>query len=245
MKTLGKKYKKIRSNVVQSMNSKEINLYLKLISENLSNLINKDKETILKENDNGKYENAYDLMTNIEGNNINDHILFLALITFHHKEGAVVECTFPSKEEIISSEKLSSLVDENNEKINSKNLVLDYILSNLVNYCLIDGIHLTDNDSNFFFIHDFSQILYCFSYFIQIKTDNGENNIIDDFQENIRGCIQKSICIVSTLPLFGNTLIYENYYTHLSAQMTSYMGQKCLNDKIALSEIYNKLNKEF
>ena len=245
MKTLGKKYKKIRSNVVQSMNSKEINLYLKLISENLSNLINKDKEAILKENDNGKYENAYDLIRNIENNNINNHILFLALITFHHKEGAMVECTFPSKEEIISSEKLSSLVDENNEKINSKNLVLDYILSNLVNYCLIDGIHLTDNDSNFFFIHDFPQILYCFSYFIQIKTDNGENNIIDDFQENIRGCIQKSICIVSTLPLFGNTLIYENYYTHLSVQMTSYMSQKCLNDKIALSEIYNKLNNEF
>ena len=174
MKTLGKKYKKIRSNVVQSMNSKEINLYLKLISENLSNLINKDKEAILKENDNGKYENAYDLIRNIENNNINNHILFLALITFHHKEGAMVECTFPSKEEIISSEKLSSLVDENNEKINSKNLVLDYILSNLVNYCLIDGIHLTDNDSNFFLFMIFLKFYIVFHILFKLKLIMGK-----------------------------------------------------------------------
>ena len=242
MKTLEKKFKKVRSNVVQSINSKEINLYLKIISENLSNLIIKDKETILKENNNGKYENAYDLITNQENNN---HILFLALITFHHKEGAVVECTFPSKKDIISSEKLSSLIDESNEKINSKNLVFEYILNNLVNYCLIDGIHLTETDSNFFFIHDFSKILYCFSYFVQIKTDEKDNFIQDDFQENIRGCIQKSICIVSTLPLFGNLITYENYFTHLSIQMALYMSQKCLNDKSALNEIYNKLNNDY
>ena len=62
MKSLEKNFKKIRSNVVQSMNSKEINFYFKSISENLSYLIKKDKSDILKENDNGKYENAYDLI---------------------------------------------------------------------------------------------------------------------------------------------------------------------------------------
>ena len=244
MKTLGKKYKKIRSNVVQSINSKEINSYLKSISENLSYLINKNKNDIIKENDNGKYENAYDLIDKTENNN-NEQILFLALITFHHKQGSVVECTFPQKDEIISNNLMDSLIDENNEKINTKELALDYILNNLVNYCLIDGIHLVDIDSNFFIIHDFPKILYCFSYYIQKKTDNEENNIEDDFQENIRGCIQKSICIVSTVPLFGNISIYENYITHLSTQMTLYMNQKSLNDKTALIDIYNKLKNEY
>ena len=244
MKNLEKKFKKVRSNMVQSMNIKEITTYLKTISENLSNLIKKDKETIIKENDNGKYENAFDLI-NTEGNNNNDQILFLGLITFHHKQGGVVECTFPPKEEIISSGKLDGLIDKNNEKINSKELVLDFILNNLVNNCLIDGIHLVDTDSNFFFIHDLNKIVYCFSYYVQKKTDDNENQIEDDFQENIRGCIQKSICIVSTLPLFGNILTYENYYTHLTTQMNLYMNQKSLNDKSALTDIYNKLEKEF
>ena len=244
MKNLEKKFKKVRSNMVQSRNIKEITTYLKTISENLSNLIKKDKETIMKENDNGKYENAFDLI-NVEGNNNNDQILFLGLITFHHKQGGVVECTFPPKKEIISSGKLDGLIDKNNEKINSKELVLDFILNNLVNNCLIDGIHLVDTDSNFFFIHDLNKIVYCFSYYVQKKTDDKENQIEDDFQENIRGCIQKSICIVSTLPLFGNIMMYENYYTHLSTQMNLYMNQKSLNDKSALIDIYNKLEKEF
>ena len=244
MKNLEKKFKNVRSNVVQSMNIKEITTYLKTISENLSILIKKDKETIMKENDNGKYENAFDLINSKENNN-NDYILFLALVTFHHKQGGVVECTFPPKEQIISSEKLDGLIDKNNEKINTKELVLEFILNNLVNNCLIDGIHLVDTDSNFFFIHDLNKILYCFSYYVQKKTDDMENQTEDDFQENIRGCIQKSICIISTLPLFGNILTYENYYTHLSTQMNLYMNQKSLNDKTVLTDIYNKLEKEF
>ena len=150
MKNIEKKFKKVRSNMVQSMNIKEITTYLKTISENLSILIKKDKETIMKENDNGKYENAFDIINTKEKNN-NDQILFLALITFHHKEGGMVECTFPPKEKILSSNKLDGLIDKNNEKFNSKKLVLDFILNILVNNCLIDGIHLVDTDSNFFF----------------------------------------------------------------------------------------------
>ena len=242
-KLIGKKYKKIRSNVIQTMNIKEINSYLKNISENLSDLIKKDKEAIMKENDYGEYENIYDYV-NDEKNN-NDKILFLALITFHHKKGSVVECTFPNKESIVNSDKLDCLVDEKNEKLNTKALVLDHVLNNLVNYCLIDGLHLVNSDSQIFFIHDLKKVLYCFSYYIQKKTDNEENKIEDDFQEDIRGCIQKSICIVSTLPIFGNLNTFENYYIHLSTQMNLYMNQKSLNDKTPLIDIYTKLEKEF
>ena len=241
MNKLHKQLKRVKTNVVQSMNSKEIYKYIKKISENLSSLISKDKNTLKQENDNGKYENAYDF---IENNN-NDHILFLALVTFHHKQGGVIECTFPNKEKILESENLNSLIDENNEKIKSNELVLEHILNYLVNYCLTDGIHLVNEDSSFFFIHDLPKILYCYSYYIQKKTDNEENNIKDDFQENLRGCIQKAICLVSTLPLFGNITTYENYITHVSTQMTLYMNQKSLNDKTVLNNIFEKLEDDF
>ena len=125
MNKLHKQLKRVKTNVVQSMNSKEIYNYIKIISENLSSLISKDKSTLMQENDNGKYENAYDL---IENNN-NDHILFLALVTFHHKQGGVIECTFPNKEKILESENLNSLIDENNEKIKSNELVLEHIFN--------------------------------------------------------------------------------------------------------------------
>ena len=48
-------------------------------------------------------------------------------------------------------------------------MVLDFILNKLINYCLIDGIHLVDTDSSFFIIHELPKVLYCFTYYIQKK----------------------------------------------------------------------------
>ena len=243
MKSIEKKIKKAKNDAIQTINSKEINFYLKNFSDNLSCLIKNDKNISNKGNNKGKYENAYDLVFNEQNKYNNNHILFLALITFHHKLGGIIECTFPPKEQLISNEEMKSILDNGKFKIIES--ILNYILNNLVNYCLIDGIHLSNNEANFFFIHDFQKPLYCLSYYIQKKTDNEENKIEDNFQENIRGCIQKSICIVSTLPIFGNINIYQNYYTHLSTQMVKYMNQKSLNDKSVLNDIYNKLLNDF
>lgn len=242
MKKIEKKFKRVRNSVVQSINSRPINLYIKLISENLSSIMKKPKELLIKENHTQKYENSYDIIPDNEDRE--NHILFLALVTFHHKEGGVIECTFPNKEKILTEGKLNSLIDEKNDKIKEDKLVLDLILNKLINYCLIDGIHLFDNESLFFFIHELPKVLYCFSYFIQKKTDDGENNIEDSFQENIRGCIQKSICIVSTLPFFRNFNIYNSYFSILTSQMNLYMNQKSLNDKTALNEIFIKLKSD-
>ncbi len=243
MKTTENKTKKTKNDTTQAVNNKDIIFYIKNFSENLSSLIINDKNKSLSQNHNEKYETAYDtLFTNDIPYN-NNHILFISLITFHHKLGGIIECTFPPKEELISNEELNSLIDKDNFP-NSES-VIEHISNNLVNYCLIDGIHLTNNDTNFFFIHDFKKPLYCISYYIQKKTDKKENNTEDNFQENIRGCIQKSICIVSTLPLFGNINAYQNYYTNISHQMIQYMNQKSLNDKCVLNEIYNKLINEF
>ena len=244
MNTKESKQKKLKNEIKQSTNGHEdINNYIKNLSENLSTLIKQEKTKIKEDNNSGKYENAYDLIFNKENNYNNNHILFIALITFHHKLGGIIECTFPPKESLNSNEEIKLLID--NEKFKTSESVIDYILNNLVNNCLIDGIHLTNNDTNIFFIHDFKKPLYCLSYYIQKKTDNNKNKIEDNFQENIRGCIQKSICIVSTLPFFGNIISYQNYYTHLSNQMIKYMNQKSLNDKSVLSDIYNKLLNEF
>ena len=238
-----KNLKKAKTDIIQTNNNKDFLFYIQKFSENLSILIKKDKNIIIEENNNGKYENAYDSAFNNDDKYNNHHILFIALITFHHKLGSIIECTFPPKEQLIFNDELNTLVDK--EKFSTPDLVLEYILNNLVNYCLIDGIHLTNKETNFFFIHDFKKPLYCLSYYIQKKTDNKENKIEDNFQENIRGCIQKSICIVSTLSVFGNIKIYQNYYTHLSNQMTKYMNQKSLNDKTALNDIYDKLLEEY
>ena len=246
MKSIENKYKKTKTNVIHSINNKEIASYLKDLSDNLSCLIKKDKSLIEKENSYEKYETAYDSMFDQEYTNYNNnHILFIGLITFHHKLGGVIECTFPKKEELISSEKINELIPSDNEKFKTTESVLEFISNNLVNYCLMDGIHLINKDTNFFDIHEFSKPIYCLSYYIQKKTDNDKNKIEDDFQENIRGCIQKSICIVSTLPIFGNVNVYQNYYTHSLNQMTLYMNQKSLNDKTALTDIYDKLLNEF
>ena len=246
MKSIENKYKKTKTNVIHSINNKEIASYLKDLSDNLSCLIKKDKSLIEKENSYEKYETAYDSMFDQEYTNYNNnHILFIGLITFHHKLGGVIECTFPKKEELISSEKINELIPSDNEKFKTTESVLEFISNNLVNYCLMDGIHLINKDTNFFDIHEFSKPIYCLSYYIQKKTDNDKNKIEDDFQENIRGCIQKSICIVSTLPIFGNVNVYQNYYTHSLNQMTLYMNQRSLNDKTALTDIYDKLLNEF
>jgi hypothetical protein len=114
----------------------------------------------------------------------------------------------------------------------------------LTNYALTDGIHLVNKDTEFFFIHSYQKPLYCLSHYVQIKTVIDESNnssTIDDFQENERNCIQKALCVVSTIPLFGNSIIYQNFYTQLVNQMDSFMSQQSLNDKSNLDILYNNL----
>lgn len=245
MKSIEKKINKAKDKAIQLIDNKDIIFCIKNISENISSLIKSDKSLEPNKNFNEKYKSSFSTIFTNDTSYNNNHILFISLITFHHKLGGIIECTFPPKEELIFNEGIISLIDNDKSIYSSAESIIEHISNHLVNYCLTDGIHLTNNDTNFFFIHEFKKPLYCISYYIQKKTDNNENNIEDDFQENIRGCIQKSICIVSTLPLFGNINIYQNYFTHMSNQMKLYMNQKSLNDKSVLNDIYNKLLNHF
>ena len=113
-----------------------------------------------------------------------------------------------------------------------KDLLKD-IMSQLTILCLPDGIHAIERDSEFFFLQNYNQILYCtFSYY-QIETN--KRNVVDEFQENVRNSIQKSICIVSTSPLF------KLYSDKLSMTMFAFMSQDNLKDKTCFQILYNAL----
>ena len=165
-------------------------------------------------------------------------VIFIALVSFHQKKGSIVEYTYPSKEAILSSQKdfFDSLkriegdkqIDVSNEEI------LNDIENQLSAFCLPDGIHVVNKDTEFFIIQNYNKVLYCTFSYRQIRT-NDNNNIIDDFQENTRDCVQKSLCIISTVPLF----MY--YYEKINVAMDLFMNQKILNDKSAIDSLYKDI----
>ena len=219
---------------------------LKTFAELLSSLAKLDKNIIELDNDYDNYEDAYQGIEISKENKISNHLLFLALVSFHQKKGSVVEFTIPKREDLQNNPILKSLA---NLKFFSAKEILDDLFTQLPNYALTDGIHLVNKDTEFFFIHNYQKPLYCLSHYVQIKTDvqeeNDENtkNVVDDFQKNERNCIQKALCIISTIPLFGNSIIYQNFFTQLINQMDTFMSQDSLNDKTNLDILYNSLFK--
>ena len=79
-----------------------------------------------------------------------------------------------------------------------------------------DGAHSLTSDSQFFLIQNFSKILFGISCYRQIKVTQAMK---EDEQENTRDSVQKSMCIISKLPLFGQMA------TKLSITMMAYFNQ--------------------
>ena len=214
---------------------------LKSLSELLSSLSKLDKQIIDLDNDYDNYEDAYQNIEISKDNKISNNLIFLALVSFHQKKGSVVEYTLPKREDLQNNPMIKSLL---NFKFSTPKELLDNVFFQLTNNALTDGIHLVNKDTEFFFIHNYQKPLYCLSHYVQVKTDDVEessNSVIDDFQKNERNCIQKALCIVSTIPLFGNSIIYQNFYTQLVNQMDTFMEQKSLNDKTNLDILYKSL----
>ena len=215
--------------------------HLKSLSEILYSLSKLDKQIIDLDNDYDNYEDAYQSIEISKENDKSNHLIFLALVSFHQKKGSVIECTLPKREDLQNNPIIKPLL---NYKFNTPKELLDDLFFQLTNNALTDGIHLVNKDTEFFFIHNYQRPLYCLSHYVQLKTDEVEesnNIVIDDFQKNERNCIQKALCIVSTIPLFGNSIIYQNFYTQLVNQMDTFMEQKSLNDKTNLDILYNRL----
>ena len=216
-------------------------LNLKLFSDSLSELCHIDRQLLEIDNDYDDYEDAYKSIELSKQKNMPNNLIFLALVSFHQKKGSVVECTLPKREDLEKNNVLKTLI---NQKFSSVKSIIDDLFVQIPIYALTDGIHLVNKDTQFFFIFNYKKPLYCLSHYVQIKTQAdklNDSNVIDDFQKNERNCIQKALCIVSTIPLFGNSIIYQNFYSHLISQMDTFMSQKSLNDKTNLDILYNNI----
>ena len=176
---------------------------LKSLADLLSSLCNIDKQLLDIDNDYDNYEDAYQSIEITKQNKLTNHLIFLALVSFHQKKGSVVECTFPKRDDLQNNPILKLLL---NFKYSSPKDIINDLFIQIPIYALTDGIHLVNKDTQFFFIYNYQKPLYCLSHYVQIKTEgNGKNDngVIDDFQKNERNCIQKALCVISTIPLFA------------------------------------------
>ena len=166
--------------------------------------------------------------------NYNKPILFIAIISFHHKKGSIMEYTYPSKEDLLKNNENLDYLIENTDK--TKENLLDDLFFQLTCLCLPDGIHASNRDTQFFIIQDYKYPLYGISCYEQIKSFR------DDTLENTRFSIQKSICIISLLPF------YSSLHSKLSFSVEAFFNQESLQDKQIVNELYdnyrfdNKMN---
>ena len=157
--------------------------------------------------------------------NYDKPILFIAVISFHHKKGSIVEYTYPSKEDLLKNNKNLSFLIENTEK--TKENLIDELFFQLTCVCLPDGIHTSNRDSQFFIIQDYKYPLYGISCYEQMKSFR------DDSVENTRFSIQKSICIISFFPL------YSSLYSKLYISVEAFFNQESLQDKQIINQLYD------
>ena len=161
-------------------------------------------------------------------------ILYIAVISFNQKKGAIVEFTYPDNENLKnnkeSKEYLESLCDKNNKDLDSIEKVIENINYQLTYLCMPDGAHILKNDSQFFLIQNLPKLLYGISCYRQLQTTQAMK---EDEQENTRDYIQKAMCIVSKVPLFGQMA------SKLSVTMLAYFNQESLKDKKIIEELYN------
>ena len=161
-------------------------------------------------------------------------ILYIAVISFNQKKGAIVEFTYPDidslKNNKESNEYLESLCDKNSKDLNSIEKVIENINYQLTYLCMPDGAHILKNDSQFFLIQNLPKLLYGISCYRQLQTTQAMK---EDEQENTRDYIQKAMCIVSKVPLFGQMA------SKLSVTMLAYFNQESLKDKKIIEELYS------
>ena len=168
-------------------------------------------------------------------------ILYIAVISFNQKKGAIVEFTYPDIDSLKNNEEskeyLSSLCDKENKALDSIDKVIENINYQLTYLCMPDGAHILKNDSQFFLIQNLPKLLYGISCYRQLETTPAMK---EDEQENTRDCVQKAMCIVSKVPLFGQMA------SKLSVTMLAYFNQESLKDKKIIGELYGnyKISKK-
>ena len=166
-------------------------------------------------------------------------ILYIAVVSFNHKKGSIIEFTYPDREELLEKNEESKSFFESlippGESMTKEN-VFDNINNQLTYLCMPDGAHSLTSDSQFFLIQNFSKILFGISCYRQIKVTQAMK---EDEQENTRDSVQKSMCIISKLPLFGQMA------AKLSITMLAYFNQDSLKDKKIIKDLYINYDKNY
>ena len=166
-------------------------------------------------------------------------ILYIAVVSFNHKKGSIIEFTYPDKDELLEKNTESKLFFESlipfDNSLTKEN-VFDNINNQLTYLSMPDGAHSLTSDSQFFLIQNFSKILFGISCYRQIKVTQAMK---EDEQENTRDSVQKSMCIISKLPLFGQMA------SKLSITMLAYFNQDSLKDKKIIKDLYLNYDKNY
>ena len=168
-------------------------------------------------------------------------ILYIAVISFNQKKGSIIEFTYPEKSVLLEKNQDSklffeSLIDKNNKESDTTEKIFNNINNQLTYLCIPDGAHSLTSDSTFFLIQNFPRILFGISCYRQLKITQAMK---EDEQENTRDCVQKAMCIISTLPLFGQMA------SKLSVTMLAYFNQDSLKDKKIIADLYSNYANNF
>ena len=227
-------------NKITTVTQTAVNKTVNLLEDNQSGEYLKDLYIALKNKqlyiDQKTYDRQYSPLNKYyhpERQNSNP-ILYIGVISFNQKKGAIVEFTYPDidtlKNNKESKEYLDSLCDKNNKDLNTIEKVVENINYQLTYLCMPDGAHILKNDSQFFLIQNLPKLLYGISCYRQLQTTQAMK---EDEQENTRDYIQKAMCIVSKVPLFGQMA------SKLSVTMLAYFNQESLKDKKIIEELYS------
>lgn len=213
----------------QVIPSKGYGLIIKTLLNNMNNNENKNKTNFYLDSD-------YINNTYININHNKNPIFLIGIIGFHHKKGSIVEYMYPESNEIIlQNQGFFTNLDEKQGKDKNESII-NSIKDDLTVYCLPDSVHLWDEDTQFFILSKYKRPLYGISYYKQIKTTSLTSltsNSIEIDNENTRNCIQKAICIVTEVPIFGN------FYNKLKITINVYFNQESLLNKDILIDLYN------
>ena len=168
-------------------------------------------------------------------------ILYIAVVSFNQKKGSIIEFTYPDKTELLEKNETSklffeSLINSSDKKLDTAEKVFENINYQLTYLCMPDGAHSLTSDSQFFLIQNFSKILFGISCYRQLQVTQAMK---EDEQENTRECVQKAMCIISTLPLFGQ-MAYK-----LSITMLAYFNQDSLKNKQIIGDLYSNYSSNY
>ncbi|XP_025425138.1 late secretory pathway protein AVL9 homolog [Sipha flava] len=146
-------------------------------------------------------------------------ILHVLVVGFHHKKGCQVEYAYPPFTEDTTGDSTEC----------------PSVWKHLPYLALPDGSHNFDEDTAYFHLpslQDSNETIYGISCYRQIPLEK----IINRTPDMTRSTIQKSVCVLSTLPLYGHIQVKMSLITH------AYFEEGDFSKISLLHDTYHHLN---